>query len=60
MTQEQGLELFNSARPKLFDPISLPAWLAYMSEPTSPDWKPLSDTLMERAEKVFTSLDRGS
>lgn len=58
LTQEQGLELFNSSRPKLFDPIALPAWQGYLAEPGSSDWKPLSDTLMERAVKVFSAIEK--
>lgn len=58
LTQEHGLDMFNASRPKLFDPIALPTWLSYMTEPGSADWKPLSDTLLERAEKVFTTIEK--
>lgn len=58
LTQEKSLELFNSARPKLFDPYSLSAWKAFLAEPESARWRPLGDKLLERAEKVFSGVKR--
>lgn len=58
LTQEKSLELFNNARPKLFDPYSLSAWKAFLAEPESARWRPFGDRLLERAEKVFSGVKR--
>jgi hypothetical protein len=56
LTQEKSLDLFNNARPKLFDAYSLSAWKAFLAETESARWRPFSDKLMERAEKVFAPM----
>lgn len=56
LTQDKALELFNNARPKLFDPYSLSAWKAFLAESGSARWRPFSDKLMERAEKIFAPM----
>lgn len=58
LTQEQSLEMFNNARPKLFDPYSLSAWKAFLAEDGSARWRPFGDRLMDRAEKIFTPLQK--
>jgi len=58
LTQEKALELFNNARPKLFDPYSLSAWKAFLAEPGSARWRPFGDRLLERAEKLFSPLKK--
>lgn len=58
LTQERSLELFNNARPKLFDPYSLSAWKAFLADADSARWRPFGDKLMERAEKVFAPLQK--
>jgi hypothetical protein len=60
LTQDRALELFNNARPKLFDPYSLSAWKAFLAEPDSARWRPFSDKLLERAEKIFTPMQKGA
>lgn len=56
LTQESALEIFNNARPKLFQPYSLSAWKAFLVSPTSTRWRPFSDLLLERAENIFAKL----
>lgn len=56
LTQEKSLELFNNARPKLFDAYSLSAWKAFLAEPESARWRPFGEKLMDRAEKIFMPL----
>lgn len=58
LTQEQALELFNNTRPKLFDPYSLSAWKAFLVTPESTRWRPFSDKLLERAEKILKPLQK--
>lgn len=60
LTQEMSLELFNNARPKLFNPYSLSAWKAFLAEVDSARWRPFSDKLMERAEKIFAPLQKSA
>jgi hypothetical protein len=56
LTQESALEIFNKARPKLFQPYSISAWKAFLVSPTSTRWRPFSDQLLERAENIFVKL----
>jgi hypothetical protein len=58
LTQEQGLELFNNSRPKLFDPYALSSWKAFLSEANSTRWRPFSDKLLERAENIFGPMQK--
>lgn len=58
LTQENSLELFNNACPKLFEPYSFGAWKASLAEPESARWRPFGDRLLERAEKVFFPLQK--
>lgn len=60
LTQEKSLELFNNARPRLFDPYSLSAWKAFLAESDSARWRPFGDRLMERAEKIFTPMQKSA
>ena len=57
-TQESALDIFNNARPKLFQPYSLSAWKAFLVAPTSSRWRPFSDLLMQRAENIFLKLQK--
>jgi hypothetical protein len=58
LTQEQALELFNTTRPALFKPYALSSWKAFLSEPTSTRWRPFGDSLLERAESIFSKLQQ--
>jgi hypothetical protein len=59
-TQMQALYLFNSSRPKLFKPYSMSAWQAFLIKgfEDSPRWRPFSDQLLKRAEKIFIPMQR--
>lgn len=60
LTQEAALDIFNNARPKLFQPYSLSAWKAFLVTPDSTRWRPFSDKLLERAENIFMKLQNKS
>jgi len=60
LTQEAALEIFNNARPKLFQPYSLSAWKAFLVSPESSRWRPFSDLLLERAENIFGKLQKST
>ena len=60
LTQDKSLQLFNNARPKLFDPYSLSAWKAFLADPDSARWRPFSDKLLERAETIFKASQKSA
>lgn len=56
LTRIEALEKFNTAHPKLFSPYSMDTWKAYFCTPGTARWRPVSDKIVERAEKVFGPL----
>lgn len=54
LTQWESLEIFNTSHPKLFRPYALSTWKAFLSDPGSARWRPLSEDLLKRAKNIFS------